>query len=231
MVGLKDEAGRNIFSLSLYPRDKLTNTDCFINWSALDNRVSLFRVHFTESYSRIYCGHRSEQAFHRRTVRSALLFPGVASHTINQIFLNGPKVSRVDDNNGKTKEKKIQRTKRERARHRFLLCKSQDGRSVIIPSLGDRHIGQRVSRVAFCKILQNVKNRIKVTTGANLSAFHLHRQNSIDITRCDKYEKDFCVYALRNTKCLSRRARVGDAVRLFRIFTRTYPSKNVESHR
>lgn len=45
-------------------RDKLTNTNRFINRSVLDNRVSLFRVHFTVSYSQIYCGYRFTQAFH-----------------------------------------------------------------------------------------------------------------------------------------------------------------------
>lgn len=62
MAEIESWSWRNILS-----QDKLTNAKRFINRSVLDNRVSLFRVHFTVSYSQIYCGHRSGQAFHRRT--------------------------------------------------------------------------------------------------------------------------------------------------------------------
>lgn len=81
------ESCRNIPS-----RDKLTNGNRFINRNVLDNGVSLFRVHFTVSYSQIYCGRRSGQAFHRRyRAFTPPIFIGVAPYLINQIWSNSQK--------------------------------------------------------------------------------------------------------------------------------------------
>jgi len=87
---IESQSWRNILS-----KDKLTNTNRFINRSVLDNRVSLFRVHFTVSYSQIYCGYRSEQAFHTDVPRAYFAYHLASPYPINQIF--ALTVSRVSE--------------------------------------------------------------------------------------------------------------------------------------
>lgn len=87
LVGIEIWSCWNILS-----QDKLTSADRFINRSALDNRISPFRVHSAVSYMWIYCHYRSRQAFHVGILRrfTSLLFIAT-SMPFNQIRPNDQK--------------------------------------------------------------------------------------------------------------------------------------------